>query len=218
MRGCKCIPEWLKLRESGQQTCLQCNQKINIDRSVQTLVFRCGIVEKDLHGYVTQFHADKCLSTFCAQIKKNGWDRYCDVCPGLVTRDPRVEFFKNHQRTGVICQSCPLKEEEHAKFSVCSKCKVVRYCSKYCQRKDWNKHKNFCGKPMLGTEKCACFDEQDLNFFKRRDANVCSNWKCEKSVAPPFKLSTFYTPCANENGMHAISTTYCSSECQQIYN
>lgn len=37
------------------------------------------------------------------------------------------------------CEVCGKKST-----STCGKCKLTRYCSKECQRKDWKKHKNLC--------------------------------------------------------------------------
>lgn len=47
----------------------------------------------------------------------------------------------------IVCQHCfnrwsPLNE---SKFKLCSKCRLVRYCSKECQSNDWQQHKMTCG-------------------------------------------------------------------------
>jgi hypothetical protein len=36
---------------------------------------------------------------------------------------------------------------------VCSKCKLVKYCSAEHQRKDWEEHRRLCAKPARGEEK-----------------------------------------------------------------
>lgn len=38
------------------------------------------------------------------------------------------------------------------KFKWCSRCHVVAYCGKECQRKDWNTHKKYCLKITTATE------------------------------------------------------------------
>ena len=43
------------------------------------------------------------------------------------------------------CQSCGKREvQSDTSFQQCSKCKVVRYCSKACQHRHWGEHKVLC--------------------------------------------------------------------------
>jgi hypothetical protein len=41
------------------------------------------------------------------------------------------------------CRSCGVAPE---KLMACSSCKKVRYCSRECQKADWKRHKEECGK------------------------------------------------------------------------
>ncbi|KAI9016842.1 hypothetical protein DFJ74DRAFT_678611 [Hyaloraphidium curvatum] len=45
---------------------------------------------------------------------------------------------------GVVCASCHLVAPEKNSFQRCSRCKMVEYCSKDCQRKDWSNHRRIC--------------------------------------------------------------------------
>lgn len=45
---------------------------------------------------------------------------------------------------GELCPVCGKAETASARFADCSKCRVARYCSKECQRKDWVVHKLVC--------------------------------------------------------------------------
>lgn len=38
---------------------------------------------------------------------------------------------------------------------VCSKCKLVKYCSAEHQRKDWEEHRRLCARPARGEEKVS---------------------------------------------------------------
>ena len=59
-------------------------------------------------------------------------------------------FYSNnkHDRNRKACKTCgklnaELSKEEK-KLKTCSKCKRVAYCSKECQKKDWEDHKYDC--------------------------------------------------------------------------
>lgn len=41
-----------------------------------------------------------------------------------------------------ICHCCQKTSDE--KLPTCSRCKIVGYCNRECQRKDWPKHKLEC--------------------------------------------------------------------------
>ena len=44
------------------------------------------------------------------------------------------------------CGNCGAPPGEGAKFKMCSRCKMVRYCSTICQKKAWaGGHKQECG-------------------------------------------------------------------------
>ena len=39
---------------------------------------------------------------------------------------------------------CGKKEDTAFEFKRCGRCKIVRYCSPECQKKDWEFHKKSC--------------------------------------------------------------------------
>lgn len=56
------------------------------------------------------------------------------------------EYKKNKQ---IICRNVKCKKNKSqntsTKFKLCSKCKIVYYCSKACQKRDWNNyHRMYC--------------------------------------------------------------------------
>jgi hypothetical protein len=59
-----------------------------------------------------------------------------------------VHSDNKHDRNRKACKTCgklnaELSKEEK-KLKTCSKCKRVAYCSKECQKKDWEGHKKDC--------------------------------------------------------------------------
>lgn len=44
----------------------------------------------------------------------------------------------------VACDTCDKKATPEMKIMLCSRCKMVRYCSPDCQLADWDTHKQFC--------------------------------------------------------------------------
>ncbi|KAJ7682308.1 hypothetical protein DFH06DRAFT_1160807 [Mycena polygramma] len=59
------------------------------------------------------------------------------------------------------CANCSKPEScntEGEKFKVCARCKIARYCSARCQKKDWPKHKRRC---ELQSEQTAIVEERD---------------------------------------------------------
>lgn len=40
-----------------------------------------------------------------------------------------------------VCANC---QSMKADFKHCGKCKIVRYCSRECQAKNWSSHKQVC--------------------------------------------------------------------------
>merc|ERR1711924_404177 len=72
-----------------------------------------------------------------------------------------LEFSEDYKPTGkgVVSEamieccgnqvSCPhmdatMSGKNRVKLSLCSRCGVVKYCSRECQRADWDMHKAFC--------------------------------------------------------------------------
>mmetsp|Transcript_38567 Transcript_38567/g.38924 ORF Transcript_38567/g.38924 Transcript_38567/m.38924 type:complete len:259 (-) Transcript_38567:374-1150(-) len=59
----------------------------------------------------------------------------------------RKEIKKKHLN---MCANCGKKDTEDRTFEKCGKCKAYSYCSKGCQRKQWNdKHMNECRQVMI---------------------------------------------------------------------
>jgi hypothetical protein len=45
------------------------------------------------------------------------------------------------------CSLCHATEQKRGDYQTCSRCKVVHYCGKECQKKDWRLHKRVCVSP-----------------------------------------------------------------------
>merc|ERR1712098_706591 len=44
----------------------------------------------------------------------------------------------------VCCANCKKEETSEKEFPKCSRCSFVHYCSKACQKADWQSHKQIC--------------------------------------------------------------------------
>merc|ERR1712098_568478 len=69
--------------------------------------------------------------------------------PALIPTESQVENMKSHRFAGnfralVKCASCGVLEKSEKEFQKCSRCGFVFYCSKACQRNDWQNHKQVC--------------------------------------------------------------------------
>ena len=67
------------------------------------------------------------------------------------------------------CNNCHLSEQGNS-FMLCKNCKTVRYCSKKCQKAQWNEHKIICSaiselSKRLFTEEKGLGDSNDANVF-----------------------------------------------------
>lgn len=58
-----------------------------------------------------------------------------------------VRNSKVGQTTGKLksCDSCQRMESKRGDYSRCSRCLIVYYCSRECQRAAWRQHKKVCG-------------------------------------------------------------------------
>jgi len=89
-----------------------------------------------------------------------------------------------------VCCVCQKKQENiQEKMKKCSLCKLVYYCSRECQKKDWLKHKEYCKK----------YREAQKEIEKK---STCSG--CKKNF--PFLKLQKCAGCKNAR--------YCSEKCQ----
>jgi hypothetical protein len=73
--------------------------------------------------------------------------------PALSTQLDRAVLLHR----GEVVYSCQCCKRETDEWSVCGRCKRVKYCSKQCQRADWRQHKSQClpkpeSKPVAKTK------------------------------------------------------------------
>ena len=67
---------------------------------------------------------------------------------------PYVAVVKD-ELLGSVCSSCFKESTQAAKqVSRCSGCKVVSYCSKACQKRDWTDHKVRFRAPDINRKDC----------------------------------------------------------------
>ena len=85
-----------------------------------------------------------------ASIDVTDWDgcspKSMAVLPGAGMMSQVAELIKEKARKNTrLCGHCSKAEPAGVKFNSCGKCRVVRYCSRDCQVKDWKAgHKRKC--------------------------------------------------------------------------
>merc|ERR1712034_174287 len=67
----------------------------------------------------------------------------------LIPLESDAEKMKSHSIWGNVqalmkCANCGVLEKSEKQFQKCSRCGFVFYCSKACQRNDWQNHKQIC--------------------------------------------------------------------------
>merc|ERR1712098_202852 len=67
----------------------------------------------------------------------------------LIAPESVAEILKTHRVWGkalllVKCANCGVLEKSEKQFQKCSRCGFVFYCSKACQKSDWQNHKQIC--------------------------------------------------------------------------
>lgn len=80
---------------------------------------------------------------------------------------------------------CNKQETYINEFKRCSACKITFYCSKECQRKDWDRHKQECHK-ICGNEQIECY-----NYLKEN----CTNENVNRLKRIIQKAIKFYGEC-----------------------
>ncbi|KDR81037.1 hypothetical protein GALMADRAFT_241659 [Galerina marginata CBS 339.88] len=55
-----------------------------------------------------------------------------------------IKAAGNELKTAVGCSNCQRPESDSVKLRKCAKCKMILYCSKECQTRDWPTHKSHC--------------------------------------------------------------------------
>lgn len=106
--------------------------------SVSALGMNCLFSEK-CRSYFRDCGVMRHLHLFNERISKyvsNGvqWE---------LEKHDRMRDSYSHEMGTVKCQKCRRKEGEN-KFKTCNRCKSVFYCSRACQKCDWESHKKNC--------------------------------------------------------------------------
>lgn len=73
------------------------------------------------------------------------------------------------------CSHCSKTPDENGPFQRCGACKVARYCSKDCQKADWEKHKALCKSLRKSNQNEDSFvsgSHLDLNKYAGHDADL----------------------------------------------
>lgn len=73
------------------------------------------------------------------------------------SEDPKSALDK----TCAVCKKPEPKVEEGKKLRYCSRCEMVLYCSRECQKTDWKRHKKDCAK--LATEEAKAKDMRNTH-------------------------------------------------------
>ena len=67
-----------------------------------------------------------------------------------ISKDPNPIAVSEVESDDRICWTCGITASSLLK---CSGCRKARYCGESCQREDWGRHKDWCGKRKEVREK-----------------------------------------------------------------
>jgi hypothetical protein len=83
-----------------------------------------------------KFKCSGCNSTaYCStECQRADWGRHKQTCSFF-------EKISEEFNSQIFCSACRVVSNN---LSTCGNCKVIRYCSKKCQRSNWKMHKTFC--------------------------------------------------------------------------
>merc|ERR1712034_221544 len=103
-----------------------------------------GVVRRDIHRVISQIILKSNQREFFLKLTSDLPDKSL-VIPSK-SEVEKIKFHKHHgnKRALVKCASCGVSEKSEKHFQKCSRCGFVFYCSKACQRNDWNQHKQIC--------------------------------------------------------------------------
>ena len=116
---------------------------------------KCGCCGKFADGFVTNMHLELPDMTSAEGVMKGPQiivDPVFLACQNTVCNRKLREYGSsqlNSDETHVVCMCandscCKVEPENGPKFKVCSRCKMRYYCSRECQKADWQDHKKMC--------------------------------------------------------------------------
>ena len=138
---------------------------------VDALIWRCCMVFADWFGFKgfyilpTPHHPDLSAEryTFDLNNRMVELDMIPALTPGYVAHTPADEDGVHHYEQLTFCSGCA-KKLRGANKKRCSSCGIASYCSRECQKTDWQLfHKAECSK--FSTLPCGA--KQDCAFCKR---------------------------------------------------
>ena len=119
------------LNRDGGVTCSICNNNVALGYSFQL-------------AYIPKYDGTKGIFR---STGKERWTCDSDICVG---RAARRTFRRQVQMNQIVCHCCGSSDD--GTFPRCSICKKVYYCSRECQKKDWNAHKPSCRAMVIAKE------------------------------------------------------------------
>ncbi|XP_061169952.1 uncharacterized protein LOC133179178 [Saccostrea echinata] len=163
------------------------------------------------------------LQKYCSpECQKADWKTHKSIC--TVEGKPTCGNKKGPGSPLPICANCRSQSAELR----CSGCRVVYYCSKDCQKSDWNKHKTSCKayrsqprvRETLTIAECSLMglvtpeehggrnqNDGKIQFGEKKDFTDFSCNRCLKKLAP----GTFNVTCTM-----CKSSIYCSEHCMEL--
>ncbi len=129
-------------------------------------------------------------------------------------------FVDRSGSCGPPCYGCGfLRTKKAHKLCVCSRCRDGAYCDRQCQKADWPKHKQDCGKtldPKIRTEQeCECFTKKDRHLASSEAQGHCSRPFCLRPLPAGSRLTIAVVKCKNESTVHKIQLRHCSHACRR---
>lgn len=139
----ECIQEWINRRN----LCPLCNTIADPTKPIRKLEVEDHLSQDLIQSY---FPANASLSFLMTLIDNILYQSFDDSRPQDVKNFFEQEInicnpitCGGNEQNIVQCAKCRKFMCKH-KIKRCSKCKQIRYCSKECQKADWDSHKSEC--------------------------------------------------------------------------
>lgn len=218
-RKCPCaenICSKLRVENMAGPACLQCKE---MDCWI---LIACRKQTSHVHAFP--------ISGLCQHIAILVLERGCkpreraavEFCKSEPSETAFHSFVDRRGSVGPPCSGCGfLRSRKVPKLRVCGRCRDAAYCDRSCQKMDWLKHKQHCGKkldPEIRTEQeCECFTKEDQHLASAEALGHCSRPFCHQPLPSDSRLAVAMVRCKleGEPKSHSIQLRHCSHACRK---